>query len=252
MAQGVLCPRQEARLRAHLPQCVGPHRAHAPRRQVTQPLAHALQAGERALGDLFAQVLIVGEPFAQAHHLFVAVDDLHRAAVHAGDEQVKGIGAEIDGGELAAVAEARRQLGGAGLRRLPARRRARRVAGVCRGGRLRRSLPSPAGGTAGGVGRGSIAACCRPGRMDVKRGGAKRRPPRLLGAGSAPVGESGYSAPRQRGRVRSCSCGAGRNAVSRSRSRSRSRFRRGRTAGGRWASGQLVSVVFERLLRRSL
>ena len=70
-----------------------------PRHARPQPLAEALQAGQRARRDVLVEPALLVHAAAEAHHLAQPVDDDQLAVGVAGDDQVETVGAEVDRGQ---------------------------------------------------------------------------------------------------------------------------------------------------------
>ena len=96
VAEGLLGAPDEAGAVAGLAQGVGADDAHVARREFAQPLAEAFQAGEGTLRRRRREFLPVAEPFGEAHHLAVPVDDLQPLALVDGDDQVKAVRSQVE------------------------------------------------------------------------------------------------------------------------------------------------------------
>ena len=77
-------------------QRVGTHHAHVAGVHVAQPLAEALQAGQRARRGFLVEPAVIADARGQAHHLAQPVDDHQLAVRIARDHHVKTVGAEVD------------------------------------------------------------------------------------------------------------------------------------------------------------
>ncbi len=96
MAERLARPLEERLLLVRQPQRVGADHAHAVGVHVTQALAEALQAGERAGGHVLVDAAVLGDACGQAHHLAQAVDDDQLAVRVARDHHVEAVGAQVD------------------------------------------------------------------------------------------------------------------------------------------------------------
>jgi len=103
MAERLLRLLEEARRIPGLAQGIGADRAHAAARHVAQALAEACQALERPFGGLPAEVVVIVEATAQAHHFLEPVENLGLAILQAHDDHVETVRSEVDGGEQGAV-----------------------------------------------------------------------------------------------------------------------------------------------------
>ena len=76
---------------ARLAQGVGADDADVAGGQVANALTQALEASQRPGGDGWREAIVGGEPFGEAHGLFVPVHDLQAITVIVGDDQVEAV-----------------------------------------------------------------------------------------------------------------------------------------------------------------
>ena len=93
-----LCSIDEVAAVARLAQRIGADDAHVVSRQVADALTKALEACQRTSRDRRGELAAIRQPFRDAHHLLVAIDDLQTAIVVVGDDQVEAVGTEIQRG----------------------------------------------------------------------------------------------------------------------------------------------------------
>ena len=99
MAQRGARTLQKSLLAMRLTQSIRAYHAHTGRVHVAQALAESLQTGDRAGGNVAVQSAFGIQPFAKAHHLTQAIDNHELPVRIAGDNQMKAVGAEINGRE---------------------------------------------------------------------------------------------------------------------------------------------------------
>ena len=98
-AQRGLRPPQEAGGVLRHTQRVGADGAHGALVEAAQPLAEALQAGQRPLLRVVVDALVLVQPRAQPHRLAQRIERIDLVADDARHLAVEAVGAEIDGGE---------------------------------------------------------------------------------------------------------------------------------------------------------
>ena len=81
------------------PQRIRADRAHRAARHSREPLAEALERGERALLHAFVELLLAREPRAQAHRFLEGVERIDLLAVDATDREMEAVGSEVDRAE---------------------------------------------------------------------------------------------------------------------------------------------------------
>jgi len=100
VAKGMFGLNQESIAVARLAQRVGAHGAYATLRQVVQALTKAFEAGECAGAYLGGESLVTVESGAELYLLAQSVDDVQLLTLESGDDHVKTVGAEVDGGDV--------------------------------------------------------------------------------------------------------------------------------------------------------
>ena len=114
---------RKACLRRAPPQRIGADDAHAVGVHVAQPLAEALQAGERARRHVLVDAAVLLDACAQAHHFAQAIHDDDLAVDVARHDHVEAVGAQIDrrqdvGNRMGGHARSRQRREGCGDRSL--------------------------------------------------------------------------------------------------------------------------------------
>ena len=99
MAERLARAFEEGFLAACAAQCVGADDAYAVGAHVAQPLAEALEAGQRARRNVLVQPPVGLEAGAEPHHLAQAIEDDELAVRVTRDHHVETVGTEIDRGE---------------------------------------------------------------------------------------------------------------------------------------------------------
>ena len=93
VAEGLARALEKCLLAVRHAQRVGTDDAHAVGVHVAQPLAEALQTGERACRDVLVDAAVLRDAGGEAHHLAQAIDDNHLAVRVARHDHVETVGA---------------------------------------------------------------------------------------------------------------------------------------------------------------
>ncbi len=108
VAKGLLGQGDEGGRVARASQRIGPDDAHVAALQAFEPLAEPLQAGERRFRGWPRQLVALVEAVCEPDHLFDFVENLQAPVGFLGDDEMKAVGAQVQGCKLGDVLRADR------------------------------------------------------------------------------------------------------------------------------------------------